>query len=337
MRLLAIADSHFGYESGKTADARKYIYESMFKKFEKIIADAKNHKVDTILHAGDLFNRSKPRKKVVQRVYELIERIVLDDFNFLVIPGNHERAKLPTSLLNFHKNCHFFNKLEKIEFDQYSIVGFPFIRENPQKVENKIQKLFSGSTKKPNMVLCHQLFEGATYGPHQFTFRKHHGAIEITQAFNAVDLIITGHIHRAQVLADGQVVYPGSIERTSFVESIEPKGYLLIDIEENFLKLQFHQTTAMPMDVIELDILNKEIDYDLLQSKIKSGLHRSLLRFTGRNLSTDELESISTYFPYQEYPLLVIRPQFVEQKLKPLYDRCVSFNFPSLIKKIKRE
>ncbi|MHA1463271.1 MAG: metallophosphoesterase family protein [Candidatus Heimdallarchaeota archaeon] len=332
MRLLAIADTHFGYESGKSAEARKFTYESMFNKFEEIIAIAKKQKVDAILHAGDFFNRSAPRKKVLKRSYELVERILLEDIDFLIIPGNHERAKLPESLLSFHKRSHFFNKLSIVDLEQCSIVGFPFIRTDPQSVAEKINKLLLNEHAKPNIVLCHQLFEGATFGPHQFVFRKRHGAINITAAFKDVSLIISGHVHRAQVLFDGLVVYPGSIERTSFVEFIEPKGYLLIDIESNFSKVQFHTLTSLPMDVIELPVQTIDLDYDSLLSTIKPGLHRTLLRLTGRKLTTAEIENLRNFFPSNEYPLLVISPRFPEYSLKPLYTNKVSFDFPAIIK-----
>jgi len=333
MRLLAIADTHFGFESGKSAEARKFTYESMFNKFEEIIAIAKKQKVDAILHAGDFFNRSAPRKKVLKRSYELVERILLEDIDFLVIPGNHERAKLPESLLSFHKKSHFFNKLLKVDLDQCSIVGFPFIRNDPQSVAEKVNKLLLAEHKKPNIVLCHQLFEGATFGPHQFVFRKNHGTINITAAFEDVSLIISGHIHRAQILFDGLVVYPGSIERTSFLEFIEPKGYLMIDIESNFIKVEFHTLTSLPMSIIELPVRNIDLDYDSLLSAIKPGLHRTLLRLTGRKLTTAEIENLRNFFPANEYPLLVVSPRFSEFSLKPLYTNIVPFDFPSFVKK----
>ena len=89
----------------------------------------------------------------------------------------------------------------------------------------------------------------------------------------------------------------------------------------------------MPMDVIELPIRNTDLDYDSLLSKIKPGFHRTLLRFTGRKLTTAEIENLRNYFPYDEYPLLVISPRFPEYSLKPLYTNSVSFDFPAFVKK----
>jgi DNA repair exonuclease SbcCD nuclease subunit len=53
--------------------------------------------------------------------------------------------------------------------------------------------------------------------------------------------VLSGHIHRFQVLTKdlrGQsietpILYPGSIERTSFAEKDESKGYLKVNLEKN--------------------------------------------------------------------------------------------------------
>ena len=111
MRFMAIADTHLGFDTGKTSEARNYTYERMFQVFENIGQIAKQDKVDFILHGGDLFNRSKPRKKVLKRTFEIIEQILNNDIGFLAVPGNHERAKIPENLLNYHPKCHFFTSL----------------------------------------------------------------------------------------------------------------------------------------------------------------------------------------------------------------------------------
>jgi len=328
MRFLALSDTHFGSETGKTPEARKFTYEQTFRITEELIKIAKKEKVDTILHAGDVFNRSKPRKKVVKRAYELIEDILQKDLGFFVVPGNHERSRLPESLLGFYPKSHFFGKINAIELGDTLLIGFPYASTNFQIVMNKIQKLAQEFPNKQCIVLCHQLFDGSSFGPHKFIFRKHHGAITREQIPKDVNLVVSGHIHRAQSLYNGLVVYPGSIERTSFVEIIEPKGYLLIDSAKENLQVEFKTLTSSEMNVIEESIATKELDFADLQEKIKPGLIRTLLRFTGRLLTTNELESLRTLFPYKEYPLLVISPRLPNYQLKPLYNNfSTEFSF----------
>lgn len=331
---MAIADTHLGFDTGKTSEARNYTYEQMFQVFESINNIAKEENVDFILHGGDLFNRSKPRKKVLRRTFDIIEQILKDDIGFLAVPGNHEQAKIPENLLNYHPKCHFFTSLSLQQIDCCNIIGFPYQAKNIDGLIQKIDDLIMKNREQRSIVLCHQLFSGSTFGPHQFMFKEQHGAININYFSSNICLFISGHIHRAQVLNDGLVVYPGSLERTSFVESIEPKGYLLIDVEEEYLKVRFKQISSSPMDVFEVNLLNNELDLDYLTSLVKPGLRRTLLRLIGRELTTEELSAISELFPPNLYPLLITSPRFPKQLVKPLYERCKPFEFPSYVRHI---
>ena len=83
-------------------------------------------------------------------------------------------------------------------------------------------------------------------------------ASDIPADFSAV---LSGHIHRFQVLAKdlkgkalhAPIFYPGSIERTSFAEKNEKKGYLILEFEKDGLKggrlrqWRFHELPARPM------------------------------------------------------------------------------------------
>ncbi len=333
MRFIAIADTHLGFEAGKTSAARKYTYERMFNAFEEISQIAKEKNVDYLLHGGDIFNRSKPRKKVVKRTYEIIQDLLEADIGFLVAPGNHERSKLPATLLRYHPKSHFFFAMTSVDFDVCTIVGFPFEPNLGGATQTKLSNLVKQLDQKSCLILCHQLFDGSEFGPHKFRFSITHGAIDPLLFPQNVKLIVTGHIHRAQALMNGFVVYPGSTERTSFVEVIEPKGFLLMDIDSNSLSVKFNELNSTKMDVMEINLLQQELDIGELSNKIERGFVRTLLRFTGRALTTSEFETIKNEFPNNDYPLLTVSPKFPKQVLKPLYEKnMLPFNFPDIIK-----
>jgi DNA repair exonuclease SbcCD nuclease subunit len=77
--------------------------------------------------------------------------------------------------------------------------------------------------------------------------------------------VLSGHIHRHQVLAcdlqgrplRAPVLYPGSIERTSFAEADEPKGFMIVRVSESIdgirLDWQFTQLPARPMLAAQVD------------------------------------------------------------------------------------
>ncbi len=337
MRFLAIADTHLGYETGKTSQARKFVYERMFGVFEEIVQIAKREKVDYILHGGDIFNRSKPRKKVVARAYKIIEQILAEDIGFIIAPGNHERSILPDTLLRFHPKSHFFSDFAVIDLGDCALIGFPYSNNISKLIDDKLTQVLKEFEGKPCLILCHQLFDGAEFGPHKFRFNINHGAIDPLLFPESIKLIVSGHIHRAQSLMNGFVVYPGSTGRTSFIEIIEPKGHLLIDLDEKHLHVEFKEIASIPMNVIEKNLMNEEFNINDLKEKIESGMIRTLIRLTGRALTTDEVESLHNMFPYKQYPLLTINPRFPNQVLKPLYEEnLLPFNSPEFSKSFKK-
>ncbi|NPD90614.1 MAG: hypothetical protein HGN29_18030 [Asgard group archaeon] len=335
MRFLAIADTHLGFETGRTSQARKFVYERMFGVFGEIKQIAKREKVDYILHGGDIFNRSKPRKKVVTRAYKLIEEILSEDIGFIIAPGNHEKSILPDTLLRFHPKSHFFSKFAVIDLGVCALVGFPYSNNISKLIDEKLSHVLKELKDKPCLILCHQLFDGAEFGPQKFRFNTNLGAIDPLLLPESIKLIVSGHIHRAQSLMNGFVVYPGSTERTSFIEIIEPKGYLLIDLDEKQLQVTFKELPSIPMKVIEKDLTKLELNFNDLKQQIEGGMIRTLLRLTGRSLTTDEVESLRNLFPTKQYPLLTISPRFPNQVLKSLYEEnLLSFNVPQFTKSV---
>ena len=323
MKILATADSHFGYKSGRTAQAKKLITQRMFDVFQEVMQKAKSENVDLVLHGGDMFNRSQPKKEVVSKAYSFIENLADEEIPFIGIPGNHDRSKLPESLLNFfNKNIYLINKYSSIEINGLVILGFPYISTNPQLLVNKTDKIAKNNPNKSYVILCHQLFDGAMFGPRPHIFMNRSDTLVTNDLPLNVKLVISGHVHRSQTLQN-RVFYTGSLERTSFMEIVEPKGYLIIDIEEDYVDVRFKQLKSLPMEVLELDItyenqISKVIDQHFPDPNI-----RTQLRFIGRNLTEIEIKFLWAYFPAKEFPFLSFSPKYSTHCLKQLYSNYI--------------
>jgi DNA repair exonuclease SbcCD nuclease subunit len=101
-------------------------------------------------------------------------------------------------------------------------------------------------------VLClHQSIEGATCGPGDFTFRFGEDVVRIADLPREVAVGLSGHIHRHQVLRPAgrpPVIYAGSVERTSFAEAPETKGYVIMELTRTGLgAFEFKPLPARPM------------------------------------------------------------------------------------------
>ena len=324
MKLLTIADTHLGLKTGRNAKARKHVADLMYNSFSNVLDIAKKEKVDYVIHGGDVFNRSNPEANEVSRLFNRIETLLNDDIGFVMVPGNHDRAHLPDSLLRFYYDDYYnFNKFSEFRINGLSLIGFPFEYNSPRVVFQKIIKKIQQNPKKKFIAICHQLFYGATFGPHNFRFTLQNDVINPTNLPENLKLIISGHIHKAQSLCGSKVVYPGSTERTSYVEIIEPKGYLLIDINDNGLEVGFNKIQTSPMKVLEYDIKDQKIPFHQIDDDLESPLCRTLVRFYGRKLKEEEIKSCYVKYSVNEWPLLSISPTKSDRKLQVLYN---SFN-----------
>jgi DNA repair exonuclease SbcCD nuclease subunit len=97
-------------------------------------------------------------------------------------------------------------------------------------------------------------------------FRYNEDVIKANDIPTGLTAILAGHIHRFQVLTKdlrgkpiaAPVFYPGSIERTSFAERDEKKGYLTLDIDASgplkgsLKNWTFHELPTRPMRQVEL-------------------------------------------------------------------------------------
>lgn len=322
MRIVATADTHFGFEYGRTVVAKKESIERMNLAFENVLNEAVSKKADLVLHGGDMFNRSSPKKAVIKKAYDIIHKFAENDIPLVVIPGNHDKSVLPESLIShFNTNIYFMNKLKLLGLSEVAILSFPFEGNSPRTIFEKVAKIAKENPAQKIVVLCHQLFDGACFGPHNHIFTKRIDTLETEKLPENVLLVISGHIHRSQELQNGRVYYTGSIERTSFMEITEPKGYLLIDIEDDFHKVQFCETKSKHWEVLEIDIKNTAMLSSVIEDENIEIDSRTLIRFVNRDLSNSEIKFLWARYPAKEYPLLRFSPRNPNTVLRKLYEK----------------
>jgi DNA repair exonuclease SbcCD nuclease subunit len=119
----------------------------------------------------------------------------------------------------------------------------------------------------------HQAVEGAQVGTSNFTFRRGDDVVRGRDIPDGLVTVLSGHIHRAQVLdrdlrqrpLAAPVVYPGSVERTSFAERLEDKGYQILTIglsgssRASLLEVSFVRLPARPMVPLSLELNDSDL------------------------------------------------------------------------------
>jgi exonuclease SbcD len=292
IKLLFLADTHLGFDyTFRPRVQKKRRGEDFFANYHRALEPARRKEVDAVIHGGDLLFRSRVSAQLVDMAFAPLKEIADNGTKVFIVPGNHERSKIPFKILSLHPHIHIFDfprtfVLEK-SGSMMALSGFPYCRDN---VRAQFPRLLqeTGWQKYKNCdghVLCvHQCFEGAKVGPVNYTFRYKDDVIRLKDIPKEFTAVFAGHIHRNQVLTkdlNGRslstpVFYPGSIERTSFAEKDEDKGYFLFKFApDKNSRLSIHskdfvELPARPM--VKIPISPQGMD----ENKFRAYINKSL-------------------------------------------------------------
>jgi DNA repair exonuclease SbcCD nuclease subunit len=278
--VLLVADTHLGFDLPfRPRVKRRRRGHDFFANFNSALQPAINGDVDLVVHGGDLFYRSKVPAALVDMAMAPLVKVAKAGTPVFIVPGNHERSSIPLHLWTAHPNLHIFDRPRTFLWSgpqgSIALSGFPFARGIRDRFSELVgQTGFEEVLEVPRLLCMHQTVEGAQVGANNYTFRSGVDVVrglDIPADFSAV---LSGHIHRAQVLRHdlGQrllaapVVYPGSIERTSFAERTEEKGYVVLTVDLSdrtqgtLLDVSFVPLPARPMVSLFVEPMDTDIE-----------------------------------------------------------------------------
>jgi exonuclease SbcD len=278
VRIRFFSDTHLGFDFPiRPRINRRRRGQDFFENFYRILNSSAESNIDLLIHGGDLFFRSKVPDKIIDLAYGALFEFANHGIPVVIVPGNHERSKLPESLYLSHPNIHVFARPMTFSFQvrgvRLNVSGFPFERENIKgRFPGILDRTGWRETEGEIKLLCiHQAVEGARVGPVNYTFRSGPDVIRFRDLPAGFQAILAGHVHRQQILtgrrqadrADRRVIYSGSTERTSFAEKDEDKGFFDLTFNPNgnsqweLGSLGFKHLPARPMADI---IIDRELD-----------------------------------------------------------------------------
>jgi DNA repair exonuclease SbcCD nuclease subunit len=310
-RILLVADTHLGFDLAfKPKIQRRRRGDDFFRNFRLALKPALSNQVDLVVHGGDLLFRSKVPAKLVEMALAPLFEVADHGADVYLVPGNHERSRIPYPLLAAHKRLHIFARpktfLHKTDSMTLSLSGFP---SAGRRARREFLKLLSSSDwqKHPSnaRLLClHEAVEGATVGPSNYTFRNSPDTIRSRDIPSGLTAVLCGHIHRHQVLTKNlaaPVFYPGSVERTSIAEKDEPKGFITLEVSPNgsLANWTFHHLPARPMIKLTLP---PNFTAQTLRSKLRQLDSNAIVRIdpqgrmtpqAGKILSAESLRALA--------------------------------------------
>ena len=290
IRILFIADTHLGYDLPvRTRIERRRRGHDFLANYATALQPALDGEVDLVVHGGDVFNRSRVPTSVAWQAFAPLARIADRGIPVFVVPGNHERGRIPQIRFAQHTRIHLFDRprtfVAEVRGKRVAVAGFPSERTN---VRTKFVDLVAGTgwtavSADARLLCLHQCVEGATVGPANFTFSTAPDVIRARDIPAGFSAILSGHIHRHQVLTRdlrgasiaAPVLYPGSIERTSIAEADEEKGFMTVDVvcedgvgSASRIEWRFHGLPARP--IVRREIAMDSIGDGSLEAAVRT-------------------------------------------------------------------
>ena len=307
VRILFLADSHLGFDlPTRPRVTRRRRGVDFFDNFNRVLAVARSGEVDLVVHGGDLLYRRRVPPSLVQRAVLPLKQVADLGIPVYLVPGNHERSEIPYGMLALHPKIHIFDRARTFATEvngiSVALAGFPYCRNGvrgafPTLVAETGWWKVAGQI---NLLCVHHCFEGARVGPGNYTFRSGSDVVRAADVPEGFAAVLSGHIHRHQILTtdlQGQalgtpVLYPGSIERTSFAEKDELKGYLVLDVAADGSSggvLRAHEFRRLPTrPMLQCDLYVGQDGGTGLQRALQQAIARApadaILRFTVRGL-----------------------------------------------------
>ncbi|MDD3204573.1 MAG: exonuclease SbcCD subunit D [Lachnospiraceae bacterium] len=249
MKFLHTGDLHIG----KTVNEFSLIEDQRYF-LKQIAALAAAEKVDAVVIAGDVYDRSIPSAEAVTVLDEFLSELIALRVPVLMISGNHdspERVGFADAILE-KQGLYIASTPEKgakkvTLSDAYGTVHFllmPYVkpavmeaRNNQEAVEKMLQQFQEPDlSKERNVLVTHYFVTNAGLPPEVSDSETtvNVGGLDNVEAetFRGFDYVALGHIHKPQQIGDRPVYYSGTPIKYSFSEVNQEKGINLITLGE---------------------------------------------------------------------------------------------------------
>jgi len=234
MKIVHIADTHLGLagfnridpESGMNLREKK-VYDNFLESMKTIIGE----KPDAVVHAGDLFDRVKPRTHAYITVLSALDMLEEAGIPLVLISGNHSMPKTrytpsPFKVLEYHRaevHCAYRYRYERKELGDTTFHLIPNMLK-ASDYRDAFNEIKTGRDTA-NVMVTHGL--ATTLRDYRLRTVAEH-EIDSTMLSEDFSYIALGHFH-GQVQVAENAWYSGSIEYCTYNEINDKKGGLVVD------------------------------------------------------------------------------------------------------------
>lgn len=249
MKIMHLSDLHIGKKVNEYSMLQDQIY--ILKEILQIIDD---EKVETVIIAGDVYDRSLPPNDSLGLFDEFLYQLSGRNVNVFVISGNHDSperisycGRMMTENKIFLSPVYDGNVKPITLNDDYGEVNFyllPFVRpadirryfpdENIENYTDAVKVAIDNMNvdfSERNILVTHQFVTGAELSESEDIIVG--GTDNVSgEVFDGFDYVALGHIHREQTVGKDNIRYCGTPLKYSFSEAKHIKSVTILDFND---------------------------------------------------------------------------------------------------------
>lgn len=249
MKIMHLSDLHIGKKVNEYSMLQDQIY--ILKEILRIVD---NEKVETVIIAGDVYDRSLPPNEALELFDEFLYQLSGRNVNVFVISGNHdspERISYGGRMMTENKiflSPVYDGNVKPITLnDDYGEVNFyllPFVRpadirryfpdENIENYTDAVKVAIDNMNvdfSERNILVTHQFVTGAELSESEDIIVG--GTDNVSgEVFDGFDYVALGHIHREQTVGKDNIRYCGTPLKYSFSEAKNIKSVTILDFND---------------------------------------------------------------------------------------------------------
>jgi len=217
---------------------------------------AKEHGVDAVLIAGDVYDKNIPTIEGVKLFDTFLTALKAKQIPTFIISGNHDSAERLSFGRKLFENSEIylsgtyeeeiFKKTLTDEFGEVDIYLLPFLKpqqievaegeEKPKDYTEAIKTVLNRlnvDTNRRNVLVAHQFVGGSSQAPWRADSETQSvGGVDMVdyRVFDEFDYVALGHLHGAQQVGRETVRYAGSPVKYSFSEARQEKSATLVTL-----------------------------------------------------------------------------------------------------------
>ncbi|HPR98699.1 MAG TPA: exonuclease SbcCD subunit D [Methanomassiliicoccales archaeon] len=287
MRIAHIADTHVGFSAYRRSDPETGMNQrevDVYQAFERLVDSLISKRPDVVLHSGDLFDSVRPSNRALSVVLEQLLRLSDASIPVVLIAGNHSTPRLKETGSVFRLFEHikgvtpFYTPgMHRLDLGDLTVTAFP--HQDKESMVNALQSWKRGHSRY-EVGMLHAGIQGLT----RYSMGEANELNLPSSLLNLeADYIALGHFHDREQITEN-AWYSGSLERLSFAEAGQEKGYNLVDLERD--RKEFVRLPTRPMYSLgpfkakgkEANVLQDELMAALGSVKVEGSIVRLVVK-----------------------------------------------------------